>query len=183
MVNKKLIIIIILITFTLLLHQYTTFFTRKIIVPQYNSSTNNKPIQLGNVNSQNAYIFLKMKFMATDTKGWPNLLQTGPLNDGLRIELSGNKLTLIFRTLWSNRGNPGFKAFELDPDFTLNEWHELTIEVRNGKYLCIELDGKEFKYEGIDIDIDTSNILVGGGFIDLRAFKGEIVDAHIIKRN
>jgi hypothetical protein len=180
---KPITFIILLVSLAFFYWIYTWDNREKFYIPPYNSAIKNSPVELGGLKGKNSFIFLKLKFLPTESEGWPNLLQTGPLNDGLRIELSGNKLTLLVRTLWDNRGNPGFKAIELDSNLALNQWHELEFEIINGKYLIINYDGKFFKYENIGIDIDTSRILIGGGFVEARWFRGEITDGFIIKGN
>ena len=46
-------------------------------------------VSLGEIkNPENAYIYLKLRFRADSTEGYPNVFQTAPVNHGMRMEIS-----------------------------------------------------------------------------------------------
>jgi hypothetical protein len=140
------------------------------------------PIWLGEIkNPENAYVHLKLRFRADSSEGNPNVFQTASINRGMRMEISGSTAAIIVPDLTV----PGdLKAFTLTTTFKTGQWYTLEVEALNGAYIHATLDGHLVAdYAGLGLSMETSQILVGGGFDASRAFRGQIDNISITKGN
>ena len=140
------------------------------------------PIDIGEIkNENNAYIHIKLKFYPEDTDGYPNVFQTGPFNEGIRMEISGSTATIIVPDL-SAPG--GLRGIQLTSTLEKNKWYNLDVEALNGGYVRIKIDGKNIgAYENPNFKFRMSRILVGGGFDPSRQFRGRIDDIEVTNNN
>lgn len=140
------------------------------------------PIAFGGVkNPDNAYVRLKFRFRAESTEGNPNLFQTDPVNNGMRLEISGTTATIIVSDLAEKSG---LRGLTLSTAIKTGQWYELEIEALNGAFVRALLDSHPvFNYAGAGLSIASSQILVGGGLDTSRAFRGQIEDIYVISGN
>jgi hypothetical protein len=140
------------------------------------------PISLGAINNQeNAYVHLKLRFRADSTEGYPNVFQTAPVNRGMRMEISGSTAGIIVPDL-SVPG--GLKGFTLTTALKIGQRYVLEVEALNGAYVRATLDGRSVAdYASSGLSMETSQLLVGGGFDASRAFRGEVDNISVIKGN
>lgn len=140
------------------------------------------PVAFGDIkNSDNSYIRLKFRFRAENTEGNPNLFQTAPFNKGMRLEISGSTATILIPDL-AERG--GLRGLTLTTALKTGQWYELEVEALNRAFVRALLDARPiFNYAGPGISMDTSQILVGGGFDSSRAFRGQVQNISVLKGN
>ncbi len=152
-----------------------------IHVAEYDSGKS-PPVALGEIkNPDNAYIRIKLRFRAQSTEGYPNLFQTAPVNLGMRLEISGSNASIVVRDLAEPSG---VKGLTLTTELKKGQWYELEIEALNGAFIRALLDSHPvFNYAGANLSMDTSQILVGGGFDASRAFHGQVDNISVIKGN
>lgn len=140
------------------------------------------PISLGEIkNPDNAYVHLKLRFRADSTEGYPNVFQTAPVNRGMRMEISGSTAGIIVPDL----SVPGaLKGLNLTTALKTGQWHTLEVEALNGSFVHATLDGHLVAdYASTGLSMETSQLLVGGGFDASRTFRGEIDNISIKKGN
>jgi hypothetical protein len=152
-----------------------------IEVEPYSYGKNN-PVSLGEIkNPESAYIRLKLRFRADSVDGYPNVFSTAPFNSGLRMELSGTNASIVVP---DSSVSGGWKGFSLTNTLKTKQWYELEVEVLNRKFIKIFLDGQLVaNYASTGLSMETSRLLVGGGFDASRAFRGQIEDISITKGN
>ncbi|PPK74164.1 hypothetical protein B0F87_11195 [Methylobacter tundripaludum] len=152
-----------------------------IHVAEYDSGKRS-PIAFGEIkNPDNAYARIKLRFRVESTEGYPNLFQTAPVNLGMRMEISGSTAAIVVRDLAEPSG---VKGLTLTTELKTGQWYELEIEALNGGFIRALLNSHPvFNYAGASLSMDTSQLLVGGGFDASRAFRGQIEDISVIKGN
>jgi hypothetical protein len=140
------------------------------------------PIALGEIkNPDNAYVHLKLRFRADSTEGYPNVFQTAPVNRGMRMEISGSTAAIIVPDL---AVPGGLRGLTLTTALKTGQWYTLEVEALNGAFVRILLDGKLVKdYYGAGLFMETSQLLVGGGFDASRAFRGQMDNISVMKGN
>lgn len=132
-------------------------------------------------NPDNAYIHLNLRFRAESTEAHPNVFQTAPVNRGMRMEISGSTATIIVPDL-SVSG--GLKGLTLTTALKTEQWYALEVEALNGAYVRVTLDGQPVAdYASASLAMETSQLMVGGGFDASRAFRGVIENISITKGN
>ncbi|MGY8817524.1 MAG: hypothetical protein ACKVHB_07140, partial [Pseudomonadales bacterium] len=109
------------------------------------------------------------------------MFQTAPLNQGIRMEISGSTAQLNV----ANSSVPaGIKKLVLTTTLNTGQWYTLGVEALNGSFVKVRFDGKDVvNYRDSDISIETSELLVGSGFDVSRVFRGEIRNISILKGN
>ncbi len=139
-------------------------------------------VLLGEVEeTNNAYIYLKLRFRADGTEGNPNVFQTAPVNRGMRLEISGTTASIVLPDI-AVAG--GLKGLTLITELKKKQWYDLDVEAINGRFVRIKLDGKLVAdYASLSINMEMTKILVGGGFDESRAFRGQIDNISITKGN
>lgn len=138
------------------------------------------PIILGAIkNPHNAYVDLKLRFRADSTEGYPNVFQTAPVNRGMRMETSGSTAAIIV----PNVSVPGgAEALILNTALKTGQWYELEIEALNGAYVRAKLDGHSVvDYVSSGLAMETSQIMIGGGFDESRTFRGVMENVSVTK--
>jgi hypothetical protein len=142
----------------------------------------NDPISLGEIkNPESAYIHLKLRFRADSTDSFPNVFSTAPVNSGMRMELSGTSAGILIP---DSSAPGGLKGFNLTSTLKLKQWYELEVEILNRTFIKIFLDGQSVAdYASAGIFMETSHLLMGGGFDASRAFRGQIENISITKGN
>ena len=145
-------------------------------------SVHMRPISFGEIKkTNNSFINLKLRFRAKSTKGYPNLFQTAPINRGLRLEISGGAAALLVSDL-SAPG--GVRGIPLTNVFEVGRWYALEVEALNHSFVRAKLDGKLVaSYTGTGLSMETSELLVGGGFDQSRPFQGDIENISLTKGN
>jgi hypothetical protein len=140
------------------------------------------PVSLGEIiNSENAYINLKLEFRA-DSIGWhANVFQTAPEDRGMGMEIYGSTAQLNIPHL---HVSSGVKRLILPIKINAGQWYKLEVKSLNGSFVKVALDGKDVvNYAKPDISIETSQLLIGGGFNESRLFQGEIRNISVLKGN
>jgi len=139
-------------------------------------------VSLGEIkNPENAYIYLKLRFRADSTEGYPNVFQTAPVNYGMRMEISGSTAAIIVPDLLVPGG---LKGLTLTTDLKRGQWYALEVEALNGSFAHVTLDGHlvaDYTSEGLSMGM--SQLLVGGGFDASRVFRGQIENISVTKGN
>lgn len=148
--------------------------------PKYNLG--DIPISLGKIEKdKNVYFHLKHRFSTDGIEGHPNLLQTAPLNKGLRIEFNGSTAAIVVA---DSNAKDGYRAIVLSNAINIGATHELEIEALNAGYVRAILDGQNVAdVSSTGISMDVSQFLVGGGFDNTRVFRGQIDNVSIKKGN
>jgi len=140
------------------------------------------PIALGEVkNPDNAYVWLKLRFRTESMNGLHNLFQTAPMNRGMQLVISGSTASIIVHDL---AVPGGLKEIIVGTKLKTGEWYELEVEALNGAFVRALLDSRPvFNYAGAGLSMETSQLLVGGGFDASRAFRGQVENISVIKGN
>ena len=139
------------------------------------------PISIQGIqHSTDEYPRLKLRFRSDSNVGYPNVFQTAPFNEGMRMEISGSTLAVIIPDI---DVLSGLRGFTVSTDFKTGQWYSLDIEVVNGLEIRIALDDKTVAfYRGSGIAIKTSELLVGRGFDESRIFHGQIEDIYVTEK-
>ncbi len=140
----------------------------------------NTPIVLGKLEkAENAYFRLKFRFRLDSAEGYPNLLQTAPLNGGLRMEIHGSTASIIVADA---NVREGYRIIILPNAINIGQWYKLEIEALNGGYVRVFLDEQNVAdVSSSGISMEVSQFLVGGGFDKTRVFQGQIDNISIKK--
>jgi hypothetical protein len=127
-----------------------------------------------------AYIHIKLRFRTNDTTGYQNVLQTAPVNRGVRIETSSSSAAVIIPDV---KSPTKYVALRLsDAPFDKGRWYALDVEALNGAFVRVRLNGEMVsEYNSQTISMEMSKILVGGGYDESRSFRGEIEDIFVTK--
>ena len=142
----------------------------------------NEPIAFGDIKDQkNAYFRLTLRFRIDSTEGHPNLFQTAPLNNGLRIEFGGTSAAIIV----ADSSLPDkYRAIYLSNAIKIGQWYTLNLEALNQGYVHAQIEGnKAASVASLGMAMDLSKILVGQGFSQDRSFKGSIESITFSKGN
>lgn len=140
------------------------------------------PISLGEISpADNAYVHLKLRFRVDSVEGYPNVFQTAPVNSGIRMEISGTTAAIVVPDK-SVLGE--LKGLTLSTTVKTGQWYQLEVEALNGAFVHAKLEGQNVaNYVSEGISMETSQLLVGGGFDVSRAFRGQIDNISVTKGN
>jgi len=113
---------------------------------------------------------------AYSISGYPNVFQTGPVNSGIRMELSQpSSIGLVTRYKKND-----LKGYILSESFQCNKWYWVEIAFTPGNRLQVTVtDDVALNVIDKDIDFDISNIVVGSGFTEERSFDGRLENFDI----
>ena len=107
---------------------------------------------------------------------YPNIMQTAPTNDGVRLEASSP--TTLIMAVGSTNGNPSI--FGLSSNFAPNTWHTLDVDISPGNLVSAWVDGKStVRTSDPTLHYRIGEILVGAAFSGVRPFDGQIADAKL----
>ena len=136
---------------------------REVINVTPYSYENTPPIVLGEIkNPDNSYVHLKLRFRVDSTEGYPNVFQTAPVNRGMRMEISGSTAAIIIPDLIVPSG---LRGLTLTTTLKMGQWYVLEVEALNGAFVRAMLDGHSVaNYAGAGLSMETSLLLMGGGF-------------------
>lgn len=139
------------------------------------------PFSLGAIKNPDAYIHLKLRFRVDSTESYPNVFQTAQVNSGIRMEISGSAAAIVVPDLTVPGG---LKGLTLTTSLQLGQWYTLEVEALNGTFVHVTLDEVHVAdYASTGISMDTSQLLVGGGFDSSRTFRGQIENISVTKGN
>ncbi|MDX8128374.1 hypothetical protein JWZ98_14460 [Methylomonas sp. EFPC1] len=124
-----------------------------------------------------AYFSIKLRFRVDATDGYPNLFQTAPINQGVRLEISGTTASIVVND--SSAPN-AIKGLIITENLRKDQWYDLEVEALNGSFVKANLDGLDVAdYRSSSLSVYTSQILVGQGFDSSRYFQGRIENVSI----
>lgn len=139
-----------------------------------NATGSNLPIEFGGLQKdKSAYFSVAFTFKGGDAKAHQNIFQTAPYNSGIRVELSGGMLAVIYSDYQKSNG---YSALVLEKNLNLNESHRIRIEALTKEFLRISLDGKTEIIKSPYLIFATNQFLVGGGYSPERNYTGSISD-------
>jgi len=117
----------------------------------------------------------KMKPYSFD--GYPNVFQTAPSNNGIRMELGSNGMAGFLVGHISDGEIKGCGTFPIK----LNEWSRVSIHTDRGDLVQIKVNGNTVFDEHVDggLHFDMTDIVVGSGFDKTRPFHGAIEDFRL----
>ena len=132
------------------------------------------PIRLGGLQKdKSAYFSADFKFRGGN-KGTPqNIFQTAPFNSGIRIELIGNTLGVVYSDY---QKSSGYSAFILQKNLNPNEVHHIKIEALTKEFLRVSVDDHVETIKSPYLIFATNEFMIGGGFSPDRTYSGEIRD-------
>jgi hypothetical protein len=161
-----------------LIHENAVADTRKAInvAPYVYGET--PPAMLGEIkNPKNAYVHIKLRFRADNTEGFPNLFQTAPVNRGMRMEISGSTAAIIVPDL---AVPDKLRGLTLTTSLKTGQWYALEVEALNGSFIRVLLDGRLVaNHTDPEISMETTQLLLGGGFDPSRVFRGKMDNISI----
>ncbi len=139
-------------------------------------------ISLGEIqNPDNAYIHLKLRFRAENIEGNTDIFQTAPVNQGMRVHISGSTAAIIIPDASAKNG---LQTLLLSTKLKPKQWHSLEIGALNGAFIHATLDGRLVTdYTNAHLSMKTTNLLVGGEYASNQLFRGQIDNISIIKGN
>lgn len=115
---------------------------------------------------------LSLEFFVYRIGTYDNILQTGPLNSGVRIELA--KPGTIALIVGSSKP-PGYLPFVLTSSLSLEQWHRLRVLLEKSGDVKVWLDGNLVTSAvGQPLLYDMSDVVFGAGFDKQRRFHGKI---------
>ncbi len=139
-----------------------------------NTMPGDLPIRLGGLQKdESAYFSASFTFKGGFKKNPQNLFQTAPLNSGIRLELIGNILGVIYS---DNQEISGYSSLILEKNLISNEEHHIKIEALTHEFLRISVDDHIKTIKSPYLVFSTSEFLIGGGFSPDRTYSGEIKD-------
>jgi hypothetical protein len=147
----------------------------KQAVPAY-SGVIQTPVEIGPLGNASDTLLLRIsfRFMPTVGNGYPNLLQTGPENEGIRLELNDRVLALVVGDAYKP-----LQVTIVSTDVSPGEWHSLQLSAIRGQYIDVILDGIRTRASDDFSRFSSSNTRVGIGYDDARKFHGDIADIHV----
>ncbi len=120
-------------------------------------------------------ISVTYSFRPYSLDGFPNIFQTAPVNNGLRVEL-GKDGTMVLLT----NSSSGLRGFIIGDKINPDTWHYMRISAFPGQGISVELDGKPaLNANDPALSWEISDITVGRGFNMERIFRGEITGFEI----
>jgi hypothetical protein len=111
-------------------------------------------------------------FRAFETRPYSDLLQSAPLNDGVRVELDrAGTLAIVI----GSSGVPGYTPYILKSNVPRGDWHVLDLSITRDDRLRASLDNVVVADTiNPDFSFKISAVSVGSGFDRTRAFDGQV---------
>lgn len=132
------------------------------------------PIRLGGLQKDKSAYFSAHFIFKGGHKNTPqNIFQTAPFNSGIRLELTGNTLGVVYADY---QKSSGYSALTLQKNLNLNEVHQIKIEALTKEFLRISVDDHVETIKSPYLIFATNEFLIGGGFSPNRTYTGEIRD-------
>ena len=162
----------------LIIDAFFKFYPFKTILADGHLDRDQPPLDLGTLGmpSLGAAILVNLEFKASETSGYPNLLQTDVGNRGLRMELNGSVLALI---VGNPTDNDGYRVYILSQEIDVGSWHSLQLKLLSGQHIGIILDGFSVSIATVGIPFSFANMRIGIGVDDARRFKGEMRNINV----
>jgi len=124
-----------------------------------------------------AYVEMDFDFKPTSEDGDPNLFQTSDVNEGLRAELSGGAIGLVFK----DKSVPGgIRGDQIAKGIEVGKWYHLKMRALNRDFVHLSISGSP-SYDTWDRapEFLVDHVILGRGFSPERAFRGEIRHARL----
>lgn len=132
------------------------------------------PIRLGGLlKDKSAYFSANFTFKGGHKNTPQNIFQTAPFNSGIRLELTGNTLGVVYADY---QKSSGYSSLILQKNLNLNEVHQIKIEALTKEFLRISVDDHVETIKSPYLIFATNEFLIGGGFSPDRTYTGEIRD-------
>jgi hypothetical protein len=139
-----------------------------------NATTEDLPIRLGGLQKdKSAYFSANFTFKGNYKNTPQNIFQTAPFNSGIRLELIGNTLGVVYSDY---QKSSGYSLLILKINLNLNEVHHIKIEALSKEFLRISVDDHVETIKSPYLIFATNEFLIGGGFSPDRTYSGEIGD-------
>jgi hypothetical protein len=139
-----------------------------------NATATDLPIRLGGLQKdKSAYFSANFTFKGGHKNTPENIFQTAPFNSGIRLELNGSTLGVIYSDYQKSNG---YTAFILQKNLNINEVHHIKIEALTKEFLRISVDDHVETIRSPYLIFATNEFLIGGGFSLDRTYSGEIGD-------
>jgi hypothetical protein len=122
-------------------------------------------------------ISILLDFYPTSTEGYPNLFQTADVNEGLRLEITGEPPNASAALVWK-RGPGQYGSITMTRNLTINSWHNLSVSAREERGIECSFDGQVFKNDD-PVTFRVDSVRLGVGFSAERKFKGSIRNAVV----
>jgi hypothetical protein len=155
--------------------QVCTATSRMSVSRPYFSSRQQGPINFQEISSLNDddFVRIRLRFRAeASPHPYPNIFQTAPGNEGVRIELVGGDAGIVF----SDRSGK-VVGVALCFGCPLGTWHSLDV-LATRDYFRARLDNEVYDSLEMLPNVRLSDVRLGEGFSPERAFCGEISDFH-----
>ena len=178
---KKLFYLLPIVTFLLLafqkssIQEFLNFQLRSTLANYSKADDINSPYQIYS-GAEGYYGFkFNIDFLPKTSPGYPNLFQTADVNDGFRIETSGQTISYVIKA--KNLPN-GLYGKAISTIMTPDKMHSLILNYNpTHDNLKIEFDGKVIQDEPVP-KIFSKNFIIGKGFTNERIFTGTIKNAY-----
>jgi hypothetical protein len=158
-------------------HEIRTYRLARTTIVKPEISALDAPLELGSLGANSDIEFdLELEFRAADDSNHPNLLQTDDLNNGLRIEITGETIALVSAPT-GRPANPD--GLVLSTALEVGRWYRLKLSALSPGSVRIQLNDdhpivlnrRSFK---------ANNVRIGIGFDNERRFSGDIRGLRII---
>lgn len=162
----------------LIIDVFFKFYPFKIILADGHLDKDQSPLDLGLLGTPSigAAILVNLEFKASDTSGYPNLLQTDVGNRGVRLELNGRALALI---VGGPKENDPYRGYILSRKIDIGNWHSVQLKLLSGQYVGIVLDDISVAIPNVGIPFSFANMRIGIGVDDTRRFKGQMRNINV----
>jgi hypothetical protein len=130
--------------------------------------------------AESAYLHLKSSFEVVSLTDTPAVIfQSGPLNKGARLEITGSTATLILR---DEHAQSGVTEWVVTRTLEAHSTYNLDFEVLDGAFVRATLGGNTALgvYSSL---IDVSDIKIGKGFSSEPAYNGILRNVSLIMRH
>lgn len=118
-------------------------------------------------NAHNKYFHIRFSFKANSIEGFPNILQTANVNEGIRLELSKPSILALIV-------GGAEDSFFVTRNLTLGKWHEVILDISPDNHLRVVVDNVLMIDQTRNFNYQISDIAIGSGFSETRPFIGEI---------
>jgi hypothetical protein len=130
------------------------------------------PIRLGSLQKdKSAYFSADFTFKGGNKNTPQNIFQTAPFNTGIRLELIGGTLGIVYS---DHQKKSGYSALMLQKNLNPNEVHHIKIEALTKEFLRVSVDGHVKTIKTPYLIFATNEFLIGGGYSFDRTYSGEI---------
>ena len=124
--------------------------------------------------SHDQRVKLAFRFCANSTQGTPNIVQTADGDRGVRFELDGSKLSMVYP---GRRGRVTGKL--LSERIETGRWYDVTAEFQSGIFVRAKCSAGKAVSESRISPVDVDGVVVGRGYDEDRNFDGQIRDFSI----